>query len=356
MKKICVTIRSLANGGAEKQSLLLAKALQDNYEVFYVAVNDDEKHPKHLAFIEEHQINALILEGGLLSRARQFGKFVKQHQIDYIFSFLPGDTMFGGIVGKLYRVKNVYGGIRNAQIAKYKVFFLRMLSNFLLTGIISNSHKGKGVFSRIGFRADRILVIPNALEVQEESVKRPPKEQITIITVARFVPQKDFLTALKSIAALKEHLAEHLKIKYHIVGYGEQEEAIRNWVQSLGLDDLVEIIINPENIRACYRSADVYLCSSIFEGVSNTILEAMEHSLPVVATDVGDNQYLVQDGYNGFIAPSGDSDALSKHLHKLVQDHDMRIQFGLNSYEKLIDEYSFKSFQQNYIDIIEGGH
>ena len=79
----------------------------------------------------------------------------------------------------------------------------------------------------------------------------------------------------------------------------------------------------------------------------------MNANLPVVATNVGDNSYLVKDGVNGFLAEKGDVDALAQHLETLIMNKDMRQQFGKRSKEILYDNYSLNIFRDSYIQTIK---
>ena len=87
---------------------------------------------------------------------------------------------------------------------------------------------------------------------------------------------------------------------------------------------------NPSNLDEYLSKSDIYLSTSLFEGLSNSIMEAMAYSLPIIATDVGDNNYLVQDGYNGFVTNVKDVDEIAKKLLSLVIDKEKRLKMGHN--------------------------
>lgn len=170
----------------------------------------------------------------------------------------------------------------------------------------------------------------------------------TIITVGRFVPQKDYLTAIKSVAALKERD----DIRFHIVGYGPLEKQIRKWIQEFGIKKNTLISINPPNVPSLLKNADIYLSTSLFEGTSNSIMEALNFSLPVVCTDVGDNFQLVQNGLNGFLHAKGDYNAISNSLGYLLDNIDIRNKFGARGNEILRENFSIEIFYQQYLKLI----
>lgn len=86
-----------------------------------------------------------------------------------------------------------------------------------------------------------------------------------------------------------------IMFKFIIVGYGELESQVRQWVNAYKVGSFTEILINPNNIPQLEYDADIYLSTSLFEGTSNSIMEGMNANLPVVCTDVGDNYCLVKE-------------------------------------------------------------
>ncbi len=353
MKKICVTIKSLANGGAEKQSLLLAKALQEKYETHFVIVSDTPKLQQHLDLIEKENISHIFLKGNLLQRLSDLRTFLRKKQIDIIFSFLPGDTFLGAIAGKLEGVPYLFGGIRNSQMAKPKLFVLKYLHNHLLSYSIANCHSGSETCVSSGFKKEKMLVIPNGIELGTDISKRSPKEKLIVTTIGRFVEQKDYHTAIKSIAYLTQSYELDCQITYRIIGHGEQESRIRQWIKNDNMEGIIELLINPSNVPQLLKESDIYLCTSIFEGLANAIMEAMSYGMPIVATQVGDNSHLVENNVNGYLAEPKDYPTIAARLYDLIQSDNLRIELGKNSYDKLKINYGLERFQRNYFDLIE---
>lgn len=101
------------------------------------------------------------------------------------------------------------------------------------------------------------------------------------------------------------------------------------------------------------RNADIYISTSLFEGTSNSIMEALNWSLPVVATNVGDNDRLVINGENGYLLPVRDVDGFSASLNKLLDSIDLRNKMGVKSNQILRENYSMEVFEKRYLDLIE---
>ena len=192
-------------------------------------------------------------------------------------------------------------------------------------------------------------MIPNGFPGIQNPLKRDLSDIPRIITVGRFVEQKDYETAIKAISLLKDRL-----FRFLIVGYGDLEDDVRKWVNLYHIEDVTIIYINPLNTQELIKSADVYLSTSLFEGTSNSIMEAMNWSLPVVATNVGDNSYLVQEGQSGFLHSIGDAEGIANSLEKFLGNSELRKRMGERGNRILREQYSMEQFEKRYIDLIEG--
>lgn len=353
MKKNAVFVKNLTSGGAEKQSILLAKALCDVYEVHYIVLNEKYQEPKYLALLNEcPEIKYEAFQGNLFIRFWKFCKYLKTHRINIIFSYLTAANFFAIVASSLTGVKNVYPGIRNAYLPISKTLVERILCNYFATKVILNCYSGKSFFSSKGFAKNKMVVIPNCFEnITPYYPKVSTDSEICIISVGRFVAQKDYFTALEVVKKICEKCKN---IKYRIVGYGELEDAIRNKVKELGLEKIVEIMINPDNIPELLEKADIYLSTSIFEGTSNSLMEAMNANLPIVATRVGDNYKLVEDQSSGFLKDVKDVVGLSSSLIELIVDDNKRKMMGRNSKKILQESYSTDSFKMHYLKLIDG--
>ena len=119
----------------------------------------------------------------------------------------------------------------------------------------------------------------------------------------------------------------------------------------MNIENEVEILINPQNIPGILQNCNIYISTSLYEGLSNSIMEAMVAGLPVIATNVGDNTYLIQDGYNGFIVPCGDINLIVEKLDYLTNFEKIRIEFGNKSHPIIESKFSEKKFIENYFQL-----
>lgn len=347
MKRIAIIVNSLQSGGAEKQSVILHNALNQQNECYYIVLHGNLIEDKMLRMLE-NKTNILFLNGNIFNKLIDLYKFLKVKQISYIFTYLTKPNLIGSIVGRISGVKYIYGSIRNAKLPKWKFIIEKISSNYFCTKMIFNNYSGEVNLKNRGLK--NTIVIPNCFPNIDEPIKRLYKESLIIITVGRFVAQKDYSTALKSIALLQK---TYKNIRFQIVGYGELEDKIRTEISLLELNDYVEIFINPPNIPNLLNNADIYLSTSLFEGTSNSIMEAMNASLPIVATNVGDNYYLIENNKNGFLHKIGDCNAIANSLCFLIENYEERISFGEKSNKILKNDYSFDKFKKRYYKLLD---
>ena len=97
------------------------------------------------------------------------------------------------------------------------------------------------------------------------------------------------------------------------------------------------------------RQFDLFILSSLNEGISNTVLEAMATGIPVIATNVGGNPELVDDGETGFLVPASDPRTLALVIERYLHDPEMIKRHGRNGREKAEQQYSLHAMVDRYL-------
>lgn len=348
---IAVFVKNLTSGGAEKQAVMLAKVLSPDYDVHFIAFNAAKTHQKYIDLLcETPEIHLVLFHGGHFSRFRQFCSYISRNNISLIFSYLTAANLYACLAGFVTNVK-IVTGLRNVELPLGKKIVDRFLTNHLATLTIANSYTGKEQFILQGFKEEKVHVVPNCYSGITPYSPKEEFKTITIITVGRFVEQKDYRTAIKSVAMVYK---DYKNIRFIIVGYGKLERDIREWVEEEGIADITNILINPDNISQYLSNADIYLSTSLFEGTSNSIMEGMNANLPIIATNVGDNAYLVEEGMNGHLTEKKDVEALAQSMRNLISNSEKRQQYGKYSKNLLVEKYSTAIFRDRYINEILG--
>ena len=352
MMHIAIICKTFLKGGAEKQALILTKLLVDKgIDVILVNWYGEKVDQRNLKFISDNSIRYYPMSGGYLKKLNKFQKILKVDEISIIISYLTLANFVSGVSKILNRNVITIGGIRNERLPYYKFLFEKLIHNYLNDATVFNNYSAKEKFERRGFNPDKIYVIQNAIELKNpQPDSKSSNGEIKIITVGRFVKQKDYETALKSFSNLVERNKDR-QFSYYIVGYGPLEKDVRSIAEQLKIDNKIKVFINPPDVPAILKNSDIFLSTSLFEGVSNSIMEALVAGLPVVATNVGDNSYLVKNGKNGFLVPCRDVETIVDKLEYLSGSAEKRSEFGKNSIKVVETEFSKMKLLDSYLSL-----
>jgi len=184
---------------------------------------------------------------------------------------------------------------------------------------------------RMSLAADPVpvAVIPNGVDTDRFSPgpTRRENDPPVCLFVGRWRSQKQLGFVLRCLAEARK---SGCYVKLRLVGGGPEEADLRALARNLHLEDAVSFHpwCGREDIVDHYRGADVYINLSLYEGMPNTVLEAMACGLPVLASDVAGNDAVVRDGVTGRLVPPGDMDAAVRALCALAADKDGRLAMG----------------------------
>ena len=207
-----------------------------------------------------------------------------------------------------------------------------------------------------GYPADRVGVIHNGIEpgrAPGELERQRARAALGIAgdtfvvgTAARLDPVKDLPTLITAFASLRQ---SEPRARLVIAGEGQERPHLERHIADLGLAADVSLLGHREDVRALMPGFDVYVNSSISEGISVTILEAMAACVPVVATNVGGNPEIVSDGSNGLVVPARTPSELASAMSLLAAAPAMRRTFGLEGrrtverdfrIDQMVDKYA----------------
>lgn len=175
---------------------------------------------------------------------------------------------------------------------------------------------------------------------------------IEILFVSNLIESKGVFILLASLKILKSR-----EILFHctmIGGDGDIKiDQVKEKVQELGISDNVTIAgkkFNGEKNYA-FKSADIFVHPTFDDCLPLVILEAMQHSLPVVSTFEGAIPEVVENGITGFLVPQRETEALADKLEILIQDPELRIKMGQAGRSKYEREYTIERFEKRIVEI-----
>ena len=351
MSAIIILCKTLLKGGAEKQALILSRSLtEENKDIILITWCGDKIDPSHLEFMRNNFIRHIELKGNPIKKWIDLQRVIKKEKVTIILSYLSLANFIAGLSKLFKRNLITIGGVRSEKLAFIKFIFERFTHNHLNDATVFNNYSAKKKFGKRGFNPDKIKVIHNAIRNLPSDQRTGNDNVVNIVSVSRFVKLKDYRTALSSFKEVRDKNTLK-KTKYYIVGFGPQEEEIRTLIKKFELNDDVSVLINPPDIPGILKNCDIFLSTSLQEGLSNSIMEAMVAGLPVVATNVGDNPYLIKNAYNGFIVPPKNVKIIASKLEFLSDFEDIRREFGKNSKKIIEEEFSEKKLLENYLEL-----
>jgi len=175
-------------------------------------------------------------------------------------------------------------------------------------------------------------------------------ETLIIGTVGRLAAVKDQRTLLEAFArVVANEPGRRETLRLVIVGDGSLRSDLERESQRLGIAPLVWFAGDRQDVADLLRLFDVFVLPSLAEGISNTVLEAMSSGLPVVATRVGGNPELVDDGETGTLVPPGRPDLLASALGELIDDPQRRRLFGARGRDEVTRRFDWDRCVAQYL-------
>jgi sugar transferase (PEP-CTERM/EpsH1 system associated) len=243
---------------------------------------------------------------------------------------------------------------------KYNVY-RRACRPFVSKYIAVSADMKRWLQDTVGVPEGRVLHICNGVDTAKFRPARdargvlPPgfatPQAIIIGTVSRLQPVKDQVTLARAFCALlhaRPELHEHARLV--IVGDGPAAGEIRKLIDAAGLGGFVWMPGARPDVADLMRAMDVFVLPSLNEGISNTILEAMASGLPVVATRVGGNPELVDEGRTGELCAPRDVEALARALECYVTDADRRRAHSEAARRRAVERFSLERMVERYLD------
>jgi L-malate glycosyltransferase len=161
--------------------------------------------------------------------------------------------------------------------------------------------------------------------------------EVVVGSIGRLTPVKDYGCLLQAFAHVNAALSN---AKLVLVGDGPERSSLQFLAESLGIaQGVVFCGFQPEPSRFL-RIFDVFVLSSMREGISISLLEAMSLGVPVVVTNVGGNPEVVRDGESGILAPAGDDRGLANAIMKMLNDRKVADFLADNGRRRVTSEFS----------------
>jgi sugar transferase (PEP-CTERM/EpsH1 system associated) len=209
----------------------------------------------------------------------------------------------------------------------------------------------------VGIPSAKVLTICNGVDtarfgagdaVAARAALALPLDRPVIGTVGRLDPVKDQAGLIEAFARVRR---DHPRALLVIAGDGPCRPQLEALVATLGLGSDVRLLGERKDVPQVLQAMDVFVLPSIAEGISNTVLEAMATGLPVVATRVGGNPELVEDGVSGVLVRPGDRETLAAAIAGYLADPALRTAHGDGSRRLAVSRFGLGTMCAAYADL-----
>jgi len=364
--KVIFTIDTLAQGGAEQSTLETIKNFSNSVESIVVYFYNDHKLKE--AF---EQINCKVIYLNISGKYNFFNatkKLVKVFKIekpDIVVSTLYRANIISRIACKLTKIPVIGTFVTDSYVKERKVLFkgykiinyystwiLDCITAWIPNGYISNS-------KCIGKTNAKALLIPNekvnvVYRGRETSLfsnwEKPTGTNNFIITaIGRLVDIKLYPLLIRAVHNLKEKFPN---LKVIIFGEGPERKKLEHLIQELGIENMVQLAGNqPSAWKNLYHS-NAYINTSIYEGFSGALVEAMMVGLPIIVSDIAMNLEAITHNETAIVFESNNIIALESAITTLIEQYENACEYGRAARIKAFEYFDIKVVIKKYEEII----
>ncbi len=189
----------------------------------------------------------------------------------------------------------------------------------------------------------KMEVIPTGIDPAPYQSVKTPNESVTVTYVGRLESVKgvdDFLAAVHPL------IASYPTLNVQVVGwYKPNHPLVAQYDKDVTFTGL------RDDIPAILGQSDIFVLPSHSEGLSNALMEAMSSGCACIASEVGGNAFLIQNGVSGFLFPAGDREALRSHIKRLLDDPAKRKALGEAARKRIDEQFSWEVVGKRYREL-----
>jgi len=351
MSKLLISCATLGHGGAERVLSILSHSFADNFdEIIYLMWLKG-----NMFYKIDPRVRLISLPdySGYNNRYREilaFRKIVKKEKPDLVLSFLTPFNMLVQLATVGLQIKVVVCERNDPHyvpggkiMEKLRDFTYRWSYGILTqTDYSKKCYKGK-----LGEKATVIYnpVMMNREEVGSALLKEKSKR---IITVGRLHPQKNQRMLIDSFAIF---FKDHPTYELVIFGEGPLKQELIHYVEQRGLSKVVKFMGQSDNVWEEIKVSKMFVLSSIAEGMSNALIEAMCLGVPVISTKVAGAVDLIKDGENGYLIDLKDVKGMSQRMSQIADNEALANQLGTIA-AKVYELLNEQTISKRWIDYI----
>lgn len=296
---------------------------------------------------------------------KNLSKVVKDGNVEVIHCNTPVGGMIGRLVGKKYNVKNIiytahgfhfYEGapLFNNTVLKWAEMLMAHETNTIITmneedyqsALKFKLRKGGKVFKVHGVGITLSDFENIKINQSEKRAELGLKDSdIVCISAGDLVPRKNYKTAIEALSQVKNN-----NVHYLICGIGPEKDKLKKLADDLGVSNNIHFLGFRKDIKELMKIADIFIFTTLQEGMPRSMMEAMACGLPCVASKIRGNVDLLDDGKGGFLFDLSDKTTLIKSVKILAENTKLRKNMGKYNLVAIKD-YDINVVRQEINDI-----
>ena len=367
MIRVCYIIGQLTKAGAEKQLYELVKGIDKNmFCPIVISLSEGGYWAEEIEKLNIRVFEIPRKKSKELGRLLKLAKLLNIIKPDIVHTYLFSANSYGRIAAILSRVRVIVASERSIpDIGKdknmFQIYIDKLLGQFS-HGIICNSRIASDILvNKYSFNLSKVSTIYNGIDVTTytklSNPMKPKKIAKKVIgTVGRLEAAKNHKLFF-DMAKVVINKFEREDIKFVIVGLGSFRRELEKYAKDLMIENNVVFAGERTDIPELLNTIDIFVMTSLYEGLSNSIMEAMSAGLPVVASDVGGNRELVVDRETGYLYQSNDVMSLTEKVIFLLENEHEANRLGSNGQMRIASEFSVnrmvKATETRYLELLE---
>jgi len=294
-------------------------------------------------------------------------RILREDKIDILHTHCFRADLYGRILGRILDIPVIVSTIHNTHVTMFKNDYNRLVATMatwlnrysaqLAHGLIAISEEvRRHIIEEEKIHHRYIPVIYNGIEIapflKQQHKEKTLRSQLglhsnyyLVGTVSALYPRK----GLRYLIEAALHIfPRYPNTRFLIIGDGPLRNTLEEQIASLGLQDKILLMGHRRDVVQLLSILDVFVLSSLSEGVPIAILEAMASGKPVVATYVGGVPEIVQEGITGLLVPPKDAEALANAIAVFIQRPELGTMMGGAGQKRVIEKFSAATMAMEY--------
>jgi len=224
-----------------------------------------------------------------------------------------------------------------------------LLSRYFTRTVAVSTDVRNSLVKKYAFRENRVNSIHNGIEIPDVTLSRQKTGTFVIGSSGRLSPVKDYPFMVEIARAMASTNGKD--VYFELAGEGSERPVLESMVQHYGLQERFILKGHQDDMDTFYRGIDLYLNTSVHEGIPMTILEALARGIPVVAPAVGGISEIITNGVEGFLVDSRNPDAFAEKCLLLMDNMELRERMSKAARCRAESAFSAEKMAGNYYQL-----